>query len=950
MGKGMIGAVIIISIIMLSFSVNSEKAKISKEVYENLDGETRVVIYGNIDKINVDEKIDANKAIASVNEQELIGLQSNPNVQAVYYDYPIHGFLQQATSIVNASSSWNLKIGGSNLTGLGETVCIIDTGINYTHPDLGGCTQSDFLAGNCAKVLGGFDFVNNDNNPYDDNGHGTHVAGIVAGAIIGTARDSKIISIKVLDSTGTGYTSDITKGINWCVGNASLYNISVISMSLGTSDLFGGYCDSIGDFSGIKTAVDSAIAKNISVIASSGNDGNYSRIASPACLENSTSVGASYDDNLGSKTWCLNSGCTRTCTDASTQVDGLACFSNRNNVTDLFAPGAITNSTWLTGYASTQGTSMATPMVAGAFLIIRQYKELENSTITPLQIQTSLNNTGARINDSQTGLNYTRIDIYNSITNLDNYSPAIYLERPSNNTSFTNGSQTFSCNTSDLQLSNLTIRIYNSTLYYNKTEVVSGFFEQKNWSLNLSEGSYLWNCYSCDLKNNCVSSSNFSLTISSIISGLITSNNSRYRTTSNLSCNASSTSQLTNLTFYLWGNSASYNETKAISGLQNSTNFTLNFTQLNLSNGEYSWNCLAGNNLSVYSFFNSNYSLTYDNSVNMSLISPVNRSWYDGLRLNASLNETGTCWFSLNGNANISFETNYSNTTLVEGIHNAFVYCNDSLGNLNMSIITFNVDTTKPNITLISPTNQYSVTSNLAQISFQFSVSDNLSISSCKVILDDVTLNSTEMANGTNTISRSVSPGTYSWSINCSDIAGNEGNSSSRVIVINRISTSSSTNTGGGSTTSSVNETPIDYGEVKINEGYALSLGVSDKLSFKLGNETNYLIIREIGILNITFEINNKTFNLREGEQLNISIGDYSVNVKVNWVSGARTNIKIETLLIENKAEEQGKLNSWWNSKKYISLNNIIIVISIIIVATGIIFGVKYAKKKRKKH
>ena len=55
---------------------------------------------------------------------------------------------------MNASSSWNLKIGGSNLTGLGETVCIIDTGINYTHPDLGGCTQSDFLAGNCAKVLG----------------------------------------------------------------------------------------------------------------------------------------------------------------------------------------------------------------------------------------------------------------------------------------------------------------------------------------------------------------------------------------------------------------------------------------------------------------------------------------------------------------------------------------------------------------------------------------------------------------------------------------------------------------------------------------------------------------------------------------------------------------------------------------------------------------------------
>src|SRR3989338_7120208 len=145
-----------------------------------------------------------------------------------------------------------------NITGKGETACVIDSGIDYTHPDLGGCTNDTFLAGNCSKVIAGHDFKNNDTNPIDDQGHGTHVAGIIASTnetYRGVAPDATLVAIKVCDNTTGGNCADedIINGIDWCINNASKYNISVISMSLGGGS-FTTYCDDVGSESAFKAA------------------------------------------------------------------------------------------------------------------------------------------------------------------------------------------------------------------------------------------------------------------------------------------------------------------------------------------------------------------------------------------------------------------------------------------------------------------------------------------------------------------------------------------------------------------------------------------------------------------------------------------------------------------------------------------------------------------------
>ena len=115
---------------------------------------------------------------------------------------------------------------------------------------------------------------------YDDNGHGTHVAGIVAanGIIRGIAPDAKLIGVKILDLNGNGHitnaVSDLRNAINWCVQNRNSYNISVITMSLGTDELFNDYCD--GEILSWTSAINNATLFNISIAVATGNDGNSS--------------------------------------------------------------------------------------------------------------------------------------------------------------------------------------------------------------------------------------------------------------------------------------------------------------------------------------------------------------------------------------------------------------------------------------------------------------------------------------------------------------------------------------------------------------------------------------------------------------------------------------------------------------------------------------------------
>jgi len=245
-----------------------------------------------------------------------------------------------------------------NVAGQGVKVAIIDTGIDYTHPDL-----DDVYAG-------GYDFVANDNDPKDENGHGTHCAGIVAAedngeGVIGVAPKTAIYAVRSLDAYGSGSISDIVAGIDWCIDNG----MDVISMSLG-----GSSSDST-----LEDAVNRAYNAGIVVVAASGNDGQRA-ISYPAKYANAIAVGA-IDSN-----------------------HNLASFSNYGPEQEVVAPGVDIYSTmptytvtlnywWYGGhsknYDEMSGTSMATPMVAGVCALILS----ANPNLSPGEVRTILHDT-----------------------------------------------------------------------------------------------------------------------------------------------------------------------------------------------------------------------------------------------------------------------------------------------------------------------------------------------------------------------------------------------------------------------------------------------------------------------------------------------------------------------------------------------------------------------------
>ena len=255
----------------------------------------------------------------SLTKTQIKTLQKDLSIKSIEYDWPISAHLDTSVGIINATSLHRSQI-LNNITGKGQTICIIDSGVNYSHPYLGGGLGAGY------KVIGGYDYVNNDNNPMDDNGHGTHVAGIIAAngsELVGVAPQANIVALKVLNAAGGGSTSSLINALAWCVDNQVAYNISVISMSIGCGaydqvcDLESGCNNNL-----LAEQVNRAAEKNISLFGSTGNlgqgsqaSGNLTHIGSPACLANVTAVGATNDD------------------------DTFASYGNRNLITDLIAPG-----------------------------------------------------------------------------------------------------------------------------------------------------------------------------------------------------------------------------------------------------------------------------------------------------------------------------------------------------------------------------------------------------------------------------------------------------------------------------------------------------------------------------------------------------------------------------------------------------------------------------------
>ncbi|MBS3078996.1 S8 family serine peptidase [Candidatus Pacearchaeota archaeon] len=710
------GLIIIILILLLNLilvSSNDVGDKVESSVYKNLEKQEEITIVIEIKEPpnetgilikteKSDERIEKEKEeikdsikedigeesirhefdshiSMQVNAEELEELKRNENIVSILSVEKVHAFLQDSVPLINASNTWKLQYNTLNLTGLGETVCIVDTGTNFSHPDLVGKNKTACLIDcigkacieNCSKT--------------DDHGHGTHVAGIVgaSGGISGVAINISMIGVKVLNSVGSGSFDDVAAAINWCINNANNYNISVITMSLGTDCdnnpelCYTSYCDSQPVSSLVTPAINNATNYNISVIIASGNEGQTAKVSAPACVTNATTVGA------------------------TTKADAMWSSTNRNSLVDLLAPGGSINSTrwnpsscragWTCAgnYAIVSGTSMATPHVAGAFAIINQlYKLQSNRDATPSEIQNLLNITGKNIDDSSgSGLNFSRIDIYSAVLFADATSPSVNLTSPINNRINSNLSQNFNCSASDWQLKNITFYLWNSSgiLIYSETKNISGTDNSSSFNYTLSYQAYKWNCLASDNRGNfAYASSNNTLIMNLLSVNLTNPSNPAYIkkgsnmiNNTNFSVNVSSSedSHLKNATFYIWNSSGIlvYNQTKNISGVNNSTFIYYNITL----EGNYSWNYLVFNNVTNSSFANNNYTILYDKT------DPVLQT------VNSSVSSSSAI-ISMSANENCNYSVNYG---LSEGLGSSAVNAvNSTTSSITIFSLTSSAD------------------------------------------------------------------------------------------------------------------------------------------------------------------------------------------------------------------------------------------------------------------
>jgi len=253
---------------------------------------------------------------------------SDPNVESVEYNMLYHVDYTPNDPLI--SSQWHHKKINSYeawdvIKGSTKKIAILDTGVQLDHPDL-----KDSL-------LPGTSFVPGVTSPNDDHGHGTHCAGLAAAigdngiGVSGVDGSAKIIPVKVLNAQGSGYTSDIIKGVTWAADNGA----DIISMSLGG----GAFQQSFQD------AINYAWGKNKIIVAAAGNNGSSS-LTYPAAYNNVLAVAAT-DSN-----------------------DGLAYFSNYGKWVDIAAPGVSVYSTYKnSGYTNMSGTSMATPVAVSVLAL-----------------------------------------------------------------------------------------------------------------------------------------------------------------------------------------------------------------------------------------------------------------------------------------------------------------------------------------------------------------------------------------------------------------------------------------------------------------------------------------------------------------------------------------------------------------------------------------------------
>jgi subtilisin-like proprotein convertase family protein len=291
----------------------------------------------------------------------------------------------------------------AGVTGAGQAVAVLDTGVDYTVSELGGAPFPN------AKVIGGTDTADEDADPMDCDGHGTSVSGVVAGPR-GVAPAARIVAVKVFGSTDatngtckdTAFVSDLIQGVNYAITHKAEFGIAAINMSLGAepdSSADQGYCDTSEPAEA--AAIDAAVAADLLVVASSGNGAFQHSLAAPGCISSAVSVGAVYSFTSASRSWSA-------CTDQNVVPDLVACFSNSNTNLSLLAPGAFWSTVRKGGLANPNfgGTSASAPAAAGAIALVRQARP----DLTAFGVLGLLRMTGHPVTDPRNGIITPRVD------------------------------------------------------------------------------------------------------------------------------------------------------------------------------------------------------------------------------------------------------------------------------------------------------------------------------------------------------------------------------------------------------------------------------------------------------------------------------------------------------------------------------------------------------------
>jgi subtilisin family serine protease len=357
---------------------------------------------------NVEKWGDSGAFEAEIDVRDLETLKRDPRIRAVSVDDGGEGAMLESLPLVGMD-----LVRAQGLDGNGTTVAVLDTGIDTDHRDFADrivaqqcfCDNGDGTG--CCP--GGEKQRSGPGSAEDDHGHGTHVAGIIAGggavAPTGIAPKAYIVAVKVMDHTNTFRSfTQIYRGLEWILNEHP--EVDVINMSLGSHALFtSASCADAAISLGMEPVIAKLRQRGVLITASSGNQASTTGVASPACMSPVLGIGATFDAAMT----YINGVCSA----PNAQRDDVACFSNSTDAVDLVAPGVMIVSSVKSGsFAGMAGTSMAAPHVAGAIALMRQHSK---RTISADQMESILKTTGKPVTDVRNGLTFRRLDIASAI-------------------------------------------------------------------------------------------------------------------------------------------------------------------------------------------------------------------------------------------------------------------------------------------------------------------------------------------------------------------------------------------------------------------------------------------------------------------------------------------------------------------------------------------------------